>query len=102
MDTQHAELKAHEEKVSAQLREVKAKIDEFEAHVRGKAAEVEVQAINSMKAKHQDIEKKRRQLKTAGEAGAAQIKAEVDAELANLKSSSEQLAAKIKSHAATT
>lgn len=102
MDTHNTEMKAYEEKVSAQLREAKAKIDEFQAHVKGKAAEAEVHAIDTLKTKQQEIEKKRQELKTAGEARAAQIKAEIDAGLANLKSSSEQLAAKIKAHAATT
>jgi hypothetical protein len=102
MNTHNAELKVYEEKVAAELRGVKAKIDEFEAHIRGKGAEAEVRAINTLKTKHQEIEKKRQELKTAGEAKAAQIKAEVDAELGRLKTSSEQLSAKIKSHAATT
>lgn len=101
MDSHNAELKAYEEKVAAQLREVKAKIDEFEAHLKGKGAEAEVQAINTLKTKQQEIEKKRQQLRTADEGRVAQIKAEVDAELAKLKSSSEQLATKIKTHAAT-
>ncbi len=43
----------------------------------GKLAQAEIDAINSLKAKRQEIDKKRQDLKTSGEAKAAQIKAEI-------------------------
>jgi hypothetical protein len=55
-----------------------------------------------MRTSHHNIEKKREQLKTAGEALATKTKADIDAELAKLKGLSEQLAARIKTRSATT
>jgi hypothetical protein len=95
-------MKAYEEKIGAQLKEAKAKLDEFEAHLKGKQADAEIELTQAMRTSHHNIEKKREQLKTAGEALATKTKADIDAELAKLKGLSEQLAARIKTRSATT
>jgi len=94
-----AEIKAYQDKINAQLQEAKALLNGFEAHAKGKMAQSEIDAINRLKAKHQEIEKKvHHDLKTAGEvAVAAKVKADIDAEMAKFKTSVDQLAAKFKS-----
>jgi hypothetical protein len=97
-----AEMKAHEEKISAQLHEAKALLNEVEAHARKKKAQAEIEKINNLKTKNQEIEKKWHQhLKTAGEAALAlKIKADIEAELAKLKTSAKEVATKLKNQSA--
>ena len=97
-----AEIKAYQEKVNAQLQEAKAVLNGLEAHAKGKLAQSEIDAINRLKAKHQEIEKKvHHDLKTAGEvAVAAKVKTDIDSEVTRFKSSLDQLSAKIKSQSA--
>ena len=97
-----AEIKAYQEKVNAQLQEAKAVLNGLEAHAKGKLAQSEIDAINRLKAKHQEIEKKVHQdLKTAGEvAVAAKVKTDIDSEMTKFKSSLDQLSAKVKSQSA--
>ena len=95
-------IKAFEQKVSAQLQEAKAKIEEIEAHAKGKLAQAELDAIKGFNAKRQEIEKKRQELKTAGQAKEAQVRAEIESDIAKLKTSVDQFSTKIKSQAAGT
>ena len=97
-----AEVKAYQEKINAQLQEAKAVLNGLEAHAKGKLAQSEIDAINRLKAKHQEIEKKvHHDLKTAGEvAVAAKVKTDIDSEVAKFKSSLDQLSAKVKSQSA--
>ncbi len=97
MDT----LKAYEEKIGAQLQQAKAQLEEFEARAKGKAAQAEIDTINQLKVKKQEIEKKHQDLKTSGDAKVEQVKAEIDTEMAKFKASLEQLATKLKSEART-
>lgn len=96
------EMKAHEEKISAQLHEAKALLDQVEAHARKKKAQAEIDKINNLKAKKEEIDKKFHQhLKTAGEAAVAlKIRADIEAEVAKLKTSVEEVATKLKSQSA--
>jgi hypothetical protein len=93
-----AEIKAYQEKIGAQLQEAKAVLNGVEAHAKGKLAQSEIDSINRLKAKHQEIEKKVHQdLKTAGEvAVAAKVKTDIDAEMTKFKASVDQLSAKVK------
>jgi hypothetical protein len=97
-----AEIKAYQEKIGAQLQEAKAVLNGVEAHAKGKLAQSDIDSINRLKAKHQEIEKKVHQdLKTAGEvAVAAKIKSDIDAEMPKLKAAVDQLSAKVKSQPA--
>jgi regulator of protease activity HflC (stomatin/prohibitin superfamily) len=96
-----AEMKAFEEKVTAQLQEAKAKIDEIEAQVKEKLAQAEIDAIKFFKTTRQEIDKKRQKLKASSETRGAQLKAEIDADVAKLKTSLEQFSTKVKSQVAT-
>jgi vacuolar-type H+-ATPase subunit H len=101
MNGQSATIKAFEEKLSAQLQEAKSQIDGIEARAKGKMAQAEIDAINGLKTQRQEIEKKRQDLKTSGEAKAAQLKSEIEADMARFKTSLDQLGTKVKSQAAT-
>lgn len=97
--TQNATLKAFEQKVEAQLQQAKAQLEELGARAKGKVAQGEIDAIQNLKKKHEEIEKRRQELKTVGEAKAETVKAQIDAELTKLKSSVAELATKIQQHA---
>jgi guanylate kinase len=96
MSTQNVTIKAYEEKISAQLQQAKAQLVEFEARAKGKAAHAEIDIINRLKTKHEEIDKKRQDLKAVGEAKIDQAKAEIDSEVAKLKTSLADLAAKLR------
>ena len=93
-----AEVKAHEEKISAQLHEAKALLEQVEAHARKNKAQAEIEKITGLKAKKQEIETKLQQLaKTGIEAKAAvQIKADIEAEVTKLKTSLGEIATRLK------
>ena len=97
-----AEIKAYQAKIGAQLQEVKALLNGFEAHAKGKLAQSDIDAISRLKAKHQEIDKKVHQdLKvTGGVTVAAKVKSDIDAEIVKFKASLDQLAAKVKSQPA--
>ena len=97
-----AEMKAYQEKIGAQLQEAKAVLNGLEAHAKGKLAQSEIDTINRLKTKHQEIEKRvHHDLKTAGEVTvAAKVKSDLDAEMTKFKSSLDQLSAKVKSQSA--
>jgi hypothetical protein len=96
MSTHDVTTHAYEEKIGADLHDVKAKLDEFEARAKGKKAEAEIATINHLKTKHHEIETKRKALNTIGDAKIQQYKADLDAELARVKTSLAELAAKLK------
>ena len=98
-----SEIKAYQEKISAQLQEAKALLNGFEAHAKGKLAQSEIDTIAQLKAKNQEIDKKvHNDLKAAGAvAVAAKIKSDIDGEIAKFKTSLNQLNEKIKSQPAS-
>ena len=101
MSIQNAELKAFEEKVNAELQDAKSRLENLEKSFKGKMAQAEIDAINSFKTKRQEIDKKRQDLKASTNAAAAQIKAEIEAQIAKFKGSLEQFSSKLKSKFAT-
>jgi len=88
--------KEYQEKINTQLQQAKAQLSEFEAHAKAKASPAQIEIINRLKAKHQEIDKKRQELKTASEPKAEQVKAEIDTDVAKLKTSLADLATKLK------
>lgn len=96
------ERKAYEEKLIAELDQAKAKLGELEANFKGKKAEAEIEAIRSLKTAHHDMEKKYKELKIVGqtvaEAKVEQIKAEIQAALANFNAKLAQLPTKVQKH----
>ena len=95
------EVKAYQAKVDAQLHEAKALLEGLEAHAKGKRAQSEIDTINRLKAKREEIEKRvRHDLKTAGEiALAAKVKSDIDAELVRFNASLSEFSAKTQSQA---
>jgi uncharacterized coiled-coil DUF342 family protein len=87
-----AEVKAHADKISAQLHETKALLEEFEAHAKKNKAQAEIDKINALKTKREEIEKKLHELLKVGveATAAAKIKAGIDAELGKLRTSLEE------------
>jgi hypothetical protein len=96
VSTPSVTTKAYEEKINAQLQQVKSQLEEFEAGAKGKMAQAEIETINQLKAKQQELEKKRQDLKTTSDSKIEQVKAQIEPELAKLKTSLEQLATKFK------
>lgn len=96
MSTQSVTTKAYEEKISAQLQQAKTQLEELHARAKGKMAQAEIDTINNLKTRQQEIEKKRQDLKTTGDAKVEQVKGEIDTELTKLKNSLGELATKLK------
>jgi len=96
MATRNATTKAYDEKLSGQLQQTKAQLGEFEAQAEGKMLQAEIGTINDLKAKQQEIEKKYQALKPSGAAKLEHLKAQIDPEMAALKTSLEQLATKLR------
>lgn len=90
------ETKAYEDKINAQLHEVKAQLGEFESRAKARAAQSEIDVIKRLKSRHEEIDRKRQELKTVGESKFGQVKAQLDADVANLKTSVADLATKLK------
>jgi hypothetical protein len=99
--SEKVDTKAYEEKINAQLQQAKTQLGDFEARAKGKMAQAEIDTVNRLKTKHEEIDKKRQDLKTVGEAKAGQAKAEIDAEMAKLKTSLADLATKLKTEPRT-
>jgi len=97
-----AEVKAYQEKINAQLQAARAVLNGVEAHAQGKLAQSEIDTLNHLKTKHQEIEKKvHHDLKTAGEVAiAAKVKSDIDAEVTKFKAAVDQLSQKVKSQPA--
>lgn len=96
MQVQSPILRAYEEKISAELQGVKARIDLFEAQAKEKKADLQIAAIKTLRAMKHAIDKSFQELKTAGEARALQLKADLDAQVAKLKRSLDEFTGKFK------
>ncbi len=99
--SEKVDTKAYEEKINAQLQQAKAQLGDFEARAKGKMAQAEIDTVNRLKTKHQEIDKKRQNLKTSDQAKVGQAKAEIGTELAKLKTSMAELATKLKAEPRT-
>jgi len=91
-----AREKAYQDMVNAQLREAKARLDEIDAIARQKEAQAEITAITSLNAARQQIETRIKDLKTTHESNVLRAKAEIQDDVAKLKTSIAELAAKFK------
>lgn len=93
---QSVTTKTFEEKVSSVLHEAKAQLGSFEAQAKSKKAQAEADAVKILKAKHQQIETKRRELQKAGDAKAAQLRADLESDIAQLKAGLSDLSTRFK------
>jgi wobble nucleotide-excising tRNase len=100
MSTQNAGFNSFEEKVNAELKDAKSRIESIEKSAKGKMAQTEIDSINSFKTKGQEIDRKRQDLKTSADSKAAQIKTEIEADIAKFKSSLDQFSTKVKNQLA--
>lgn len=91
MNPQSGTFKAYEEKLNAQLQQAKSQLEEFESRAKSAGTRAEVETIHHLKTMRQEIEKKNRELRSAGEDSVQQIKTELDAQMAKLKTSLQQL-----------
>jgi len=91
-DTSSA-LKAYEDKVNAQIRDAKAKLDQFEAKAATQRTQAESKTIEQLKTTRQNLEQKVRDLKTTQEGNIDSAKANIDAEIAKLRTSIDKLTA---------
>ena len=91
-----AMITSYEEKVRAQVHEVKAKLDLLEATAREKKAQAEITAIGGLKTTRENIERKLQDLRSTSDANVSRAKAAIDADVASFKTAIEGLAAKIK------
>ena len=58
---------------------------ELEARAKGKMAQAEIETINQLKAKQQELEKKGQDLKAAGDSKIEQVEAQIEPELRLVK-----------------
>jgi hypothetical protein len=89
-------LKAYEDKVSAQIQEVKAKLDQLEAKAKEKRAQAEIDAINKLKNLKQNIGQKVQDLKNTHDSNVTRAKADIDAQIATFKAVITELGDKLK------
>jgi hypothetical protein len=86
-----ATLKAYEDKVNAQIRDAKAKLEQYEAKATEQRTQAENKAIEQLKTTRQNLEQKVRGLKTTQEGSMERTKAEINAEVARLHTSIDDL-----------
>jgi hypothetical protein len=89
-------VKAYQDMIGAQLREAKARLDVIEAIARQKKAQAEIAAIANLNAARHRIEARSKDLKTTHESNVSRAKAEIQADVSNLKGSIEEIAARFK------
>jgi len=91
-DTSSA-LKAYEDKINAQIRDAKAKLDQFDSKATTQRTQAESKAIDQLKTTQQTLEQKVHDLKTTQEGNLDRAKANIDTEVAQLHTSIDKLTA---------
>ena len=84
-------LKAYEDRIAAQLREAKARLDQLEARVRAKSDEAQMAAVESLNTARNNIDRMLHDLKTTHESHAARAKADIDSAVAAFRTSVDEL-----------
>jgi multidrug resistance efflux pump len=90
-------LKAYHDKISSQIQQGKATLEQLEAKAKEKGAQSELSAINALKSSKENIQRKLQDLKTTHENDMAQAQTAVDADLTAFKARIAELSAKLKS-----
>jgi putative IMPACT (imprinted ancient) family translation regulator len=93
-------IKAYEDKVAAQMKDAKARLDQLEAQGKAKAAQSEAKAIGDLKSAKQDIDRKLQDLKKTHDTHVTRAKAAIDADVAAFKTSVANVADKVKASTA--
>lgn len=92
-------LKEYEDRIAAQMRDAKAKLDQIAATARQKAAPTEASVVGSLKTAKDNIDRKLQDLKKTNDAHLTRAKADIDADVATFKASIDDYAAKFKTPA---
>jgi len=93
-------LRAYEDKVAADMRDAKGRLEQFAANAKDKAAQAEVAAVNSLKTAQHNIDRKLQDLKGTHAEHMARAKADIDADVATFKASVDDFASKFKASTA--
>jgi hypothetical protein len=93
-------LKAYQDKVSSQIQQGKATLEQLEAKAKEKGAQSELTAINALKSSKENIQRKLQDLKTTHEDDMARAQTAVDADLTAFKARIAELSAKLKTESA--
>jgi vacuolar-type H+-ATPase subunit I/STV1 len=88
-----ATLKDYEDKVNAQIKQAKAKLDEFEAKAATQQTQAASKAIEQLKTTRQNLEQRMRDLKTMQAANLERAQGDISAEVAKLQTSIDKLTA---------
>jgi iron-sulfur cluster repair protein YtfE (RIC family) len=88
-----ATLKAYEDKINAQIRDAKAKVEQLEAKAATQRTQAESKAIDQLKTTRQNLEQKVRDLKTTQGANLERAHGDISAEVAKLHTSIDKLTA---------
>src|SRR5262249_23806713 len=88
-----ATLKAFEDKINAQIRDAKAKLEQVEMKTATERDQTESKTIEELKTTRQNLEQKVRDLNTTNAASLERAKEEISAEVAKLRTSIDKLTA---------
>jgi uncharacterized protein involved in exopolysaccharide biosynthesis len=88
-----ATLKVYQDKINAQIRHAKAKLDQFEAKAATQRAQAESKTIEQLKTTRQNLEQKMRELKTTQGPNLERAQGDISAEVAKLHTSIDKLTA---------
>jgi len=86
-------LKVYADKVSAQIQEAKARLDQFEAKAKEKRAQAQVTAANNLQTMRDHIGKKVQDLKTTHASNVSRAKSDIDEALATFKAKVKEIGA---------
>jgi chromosome segregation ATPase len=90
-----ATLEAFQDQIVAQMQEAEARIQQLEVKVREKRLQVEIAAVNGLKAARLNIERKLKELATTQEAQIARAKADIDGAAEAFKTSLDEFGRKL-------
>jgi len=89
-------LKDFEARIRAQVDEAKAKLAQLETKAKETRSQNETAAVNKLNTATQDIDRKLQDLKSTHETHVAHAKSEIEADVAKLKASIDDLGARFK------
>jgi len=87
---------SHEDAIGAQMRDAKAKLEQFKAKAKDKGARAQAAAITGLNTAKQYIDQKVQDLKTTSEQNRSRAKAEIAADVATFKASVDKLTGSFK------
>jgi len=89
-------VKAYQDKISAEVQESKARLQQVEAKAKEKKAQADIATIKTLRTAQEYIDRKVADLKTTHAANMSRAKADIDADVATFKASVDRLTASVK------